>query len=351
MRLLASVVAVSIALSTPVPAFANSESDAKDLFARGRELRSKGDCAGAVPLFAKAYQLYPQGLGSLRNLAECEEQLGKFASSRRDWLDLKRALIVNKDPKYAGWDSDADAAATRLAPKVGRLTLAITVKTAEGSTPLAADMGLRVLVNGEAVDSKLVDTPLDRDPGTYAVRVEGGKEVVQKSVTLAAGESKTLELSVELPSKDGAVVPVKPPKNEPEKAPEKTPDKTPDTTPTTSDRSTLRTAGFATLAVGGAAVAGTIVAVAIRASAKSALTTDCPNYSSGTCPTQAGKDDADRGARWSTMANVFGVIAIVGVGTGIGLVVAGSPSEKKTGMKLAPWAGPSGGGASLWGAF
>ncbi|MGZ3424178.1 MAG: tetratricopeptide repeat protein, partial [Polyangiales bacterium] len=78
MRLVASVVAVSMALSS-VPAFASSESDAKDLFTRGRDLRKNGDCPGAITLFSKAYQLYPQGLGSLRNLAECEEQIGKFA--------------------------------------------------------------------------------------------------------------------------------------------------------------------------------------------------------------------------------------------------------------------------------
>jgi hypothetical protein len=338
MRLVASIVAVSIALSS-VPAFASSESDAKDLFTRGRELRQKGDCAGAIPLFGKAYQLYPQGLGSLRNLAECEEQVGKYASSRRDWLDLKRALIVNKDAKYEGWDADADAAAVRLAPKIGTLTLAITVVTSEGSGALTPEMPIRVLVNGERIDPKLVDTPLDRDPGTYLVRIEGGKSVVQKSVTLAAGDKKSVELSVELPEKAGPTLP------EPE------PPKDTSPKPATTTRAPLRTFGFISIAVGGAAAIGTVVAIALRASAKSALEKDCPEYATRTCHSQAGKDDADRGKTWSTMANVFGAVAIVGVGLGVGLVIAGKPDDKQTGMKLAPWAGPSGGGAALWGAF
>ena len=56
---------------------ADAESDAKDLFARGRELRNKGDCANASPLFYKAWRIFPSGLGNLRNYAECEEQLGQ----------------------------------------------------------------------------------------------------------------------------------------------------------------------------------------------------------------------------------------------------------------------------------
>ncbi|MGZ3474745.1 MAG: hypothetical protein ACXWUG_10985 [Polyangiales bacterium] len=336
MRLVASVVAVSMALSS-VPAFASSESDAKDLFTRGRDLRKNGDCPGAITLFSKAYQLYPQGLGSLRNLAECEEQIGKFASARRDWLDLKRALIVNKDAKYEGWDADADAAAARLEPKVVRLTLAITVMSSEGAGPLTPDMPIRVIVNGEAIDVKLIDVPLDRDPGTYLVRIEGGKELVQKSVTLAAGEKKTLELKVVLPEKEAPKLPPEQPQPKPDKM--------------EGSRAPLRTAGFVSIGVGGAALIGTVVAIALRGSAKSDLEKDCPNYASGTCPTQAGKDDADRGARWATMANVFGAITIVGLGVGAGLVIAGAPQEKKTSVKLAPWAGPSGGGATLWGAF
>src|SRR5690349_12017541 len=112
-----TLVLVSATMSRP--AHADSESDAKDLFQRGRDKRQQGDCNGATVLFRKAIKIYPNGLGSIRNLAECEEQLGHFASSRRAWLDLKRAMITApNDPKYDGWDKDADDAATRLAPKV-----------------------------------------------------------------------------------------------------------------------------------------------------------------------------------------------------------------------------------------
>ncbi len=84
MRVAALLVLFSLALARP--ARADDEADAKDLFERGRTLRASGDCASAAPLFRRAYAAYPAGLGSLRNLAECEESLGKWASARRSWL-------------------------------------------------------------------------------------------------------------------------------------------------------------------------------------------------------------------------------------------------------------------------
>jgi hypothetical protein len=103
-------------LSAPMPARADGLADAQDLFVRARDLRLRGDCASAVPLFRRASEVYPAGLGSLRNLAECEESLGHLAPARRAWLDLGHALLSNHDPKYSGWALDAEQAAERLRP-------------------------------------------------------------------------------------------------------------------------------------------------------------------------------------------------------------------------------------------
>ena len=54
-------------VGAPRAAWADADSDAQDLFVRGRDLRGKKDCAGAVDLFRKANGLAPQRLGSLRN--------------------------------------------------------------------------------------------------------------------------------------------------------------------------------------------------------------------------------------------------------------------------------------------
>src|ERR1700722_14257937 len=131
---------------TAAPARADPVADAKDLFSRGRDFHNQGDCNSAVGLFRKAYELYPQGLGSLRNLAECDEQLGHFASSRREWLDLKRALLGNGDHKYDGWTQDADQAAARLAPKLATLTLDVNVVDRGGGA--AGNKGVDVTLDG-----------------------------------------------------------------------------------------------------------------------------------------------------------------------------------------------------------
>ncbi len=103
-------------LAAPSPARADGLADGQALFARGRDLRLRGDCANAVPFFRRASEVYPAGLGSLRNLAECEESLGHLAPARRAWLDLGHALLSNHDPKYSGWALDAEQGAERLRP-------------------------------------------------------------------------------------------------------------------------------------------------------------------------------------------------------------------------------------------
>ncbi len=345
-RALASVLSLSIALAS-FPAFA-SEADAKDFFTRGRELRAKGDCAGAVPLFKKAWELYPQGLGSLRNLAECEEQLGHYASSRRAWLDLKRALLVSKDSKYDGWDADADAAAARLAPKVAKLTIAITQRSPDGEGPLS-DTGVRVLVNGEPLDRKLLDVALDRDPGTYKVRIEGGSEPVENEVTLAAGDNKSLKLVVELPGKPKS----DPPPKDDVVAPPTPPPKGPETP--ASSGNTSKIVGYSLIGLGAASAVGAAVFFTLRQAALADLEAACPAYDSGTCATRdkgAANDAIDRGKTASTLTGVLGGIAIVGLGAGIVLLATSpSKSEPRASVKVSPWAGAGGGGAFLTGEF
>jgi hypothetical protein len=83
---------LAIASSLAAPGVRADPLAAKDLFAQARWRRLQAQCARSLPLFRRANDMYPAGLGSLRNIAECEEELGHFASARRAWLDLQRAL-------------------------------------------------------------------------------------------------------------------------------------------------------------------------------------------------------------------------------------------------------------------
>ncbi len=100
-------VLVGALVASAVPSIARADggadaASAKDLFEHGRDLRARGNCADALPYFEKAYAVYPLGLGSLRNIAVCQEALNHFASARDAWAALKRAVGTSSDSKYAG---------------------------------------------------------------------------------------------------------------------------------------------------------------------------------------------------------------------------------------------------------
>jgi hypothetical protein len=320
--------AIALAAFSAAPtASADPESDAKDLFSRARDLRAKGDCAGAVPLFAKAYKVYPNGLGSLRNVAECEEQLGHYASSRRAWLDIKRALVTmpTQDPKYDGWEKDATDAAARLQPKVATVFVDVVVKSPQGEGPASDKSGVEVFVNGENLGTTLVGTPLERDPGNYKVRVQAQyAQPVEQDVVLAAGDSKhlTLRLVQIPPEKPAAEI---------------------------DTGGGKRTAGWVLVGVGGAALITSGITFLLRSGAKSDLESACPGYESGTCPASsrgAVTDATDTGSTMSTLTSVLFPVGLVGIAAGVGLVIwghnakePGAPAATASSLKIVPGLG------------
>jgi hypothetical protein len=302
------------------PAQADPVSDAKDLFTRGRELRTQGDCGGAVVAFRKAYALYPEGLGSLRNLAECEESLGHFASSRRAWLDLSRALLTLHDKKYEGWDKDASDAAARLAPKLATLTVDLNVVGPGGET--ASPKGVEVTLDAEKLASTLVGTPLERDPGRHTVRVTGErvKEPAERTIDLAAGDAKRVALRVVVASEPsgteppvGTPLPVTPPSTENDDA--------------EHARATKRTIGWTAIGVGAAGLVGAGISLGIRQSALGSLNSACPSYSG--CDSSV-QPTVSRGSAASIAFDVLGILGIVGVGSGIALLAtSGHPAQAR----------------------
>lgn len=301
----AAAVGLATLLIAPT-ASASPEADAKDLFARGRELRVEGDCGTAAPLFRKAWTIYPQGLGSLRNLAECEEQLGNFASARRAWLDLKRALItMPHDPKYDGWDVDAEEAAARLKPKVATFIVDVYVRSPEGEALANEKSGVELFVNGESIGTALVGTPLERDPGTYRLRAQTkDAKPVEQVVALRAGDNPrvTIRLTVEPPPPPPPVIVEK------------------------SD-TTRRTVGWTIAGVGAAALAGAGVTFLVRQSALVDLDDQCPSHQN--CPEEL-RSTVETGETMSTLTSVLLPVGAVGVAAGLALVFTSGSSSGST---------------------
>jgi hypothetical protein len=180
--------AVALVLA-PGLAWADPVEEAKTLFAQGRALRSANRCAEAIPVFRRALEVYPAGLGSERNIAECEEELGHYAAARRVWTELQRAVAQNGEPRYAEWAHDAEQAQARLAGRVARLTITVGASSTEGS---AGSPG-QVTINGVPLPTSEWGTALEADPGHYVVRYEGGAPV-ELTLDLAGGETRQVTL-------------------------------------------------------------------------------------------------------------------------------------------------------------
>ncbi len=290
-------------VAVATPAFAG-EAEGKTLFGEARELRQRGKCDDAIVVFRKAYETWPDGLGALRNAAECEEQLGMFASARHDWADLKVAVLQSNQPKYLnppdatqGWDKDAQQAHDALATRVARVTIKVT-----GPRPA----GMRILVNGKPFGEELLGTELEEDNGRFSVEVQyGGSTPVTKSLTLKDQSRETVELTIPVSSLHTT-----------------TPD--PDAQSRASTARGMRIGGGIALALGGLSAVAVGVSVGIRQSSLSNVQKACPTLMN--CNPNV-KPDVNKGQLASTLIAVFGATAGVGIGIGITLIAAAPKSH------------------------
>jgi hypothetical protein len=309
-----AITVASLAANPAAVAHAD-EPDGKALFAQARELRLHGECTKALPLFRRAYEVFPAGLGSLRNVAECEEALGHFLAARRAWLDLRRELLVNSESKYEGWAEDASQAADRLASKLAMLTIDVQAVTASGSPAMAPR--LDVSVNGESLSPDLLGKPSERDPGHYLVRAVGSAPGIadEQSVDLAAADAKRVVLHVVMPPADDVETPAR--------------------------ISPLRTVAWVAAGIGAASFVGAGIAGIERQSAMDDLTTECG--STATCP-RAQNEAAEsakvrgieeRGHAAATWVNALVVVGALGLSTGVVLYTIGNANSREA-LLLSP---------------
>jgi hypothetical protein len=278
--------------------------DSETFFAQGRTLRQAGKCADAIVAFRRAFELKPLGLGSLRNVAECEEELGQFASARADWWSLRRAVIQSNEPKYDGWDRDAEAAYKRLEPKVAHLTVKVT-----GYSPENA----RVSIDGKPLDPRLVGVELERDVGPHTVEAAyGGAAPVSEKRELLTGAHEVVTLVIPVPK-------TPPRTGAPVGAPE-----VPEGGTDTGNKA-LRGAGIAALAVGGVGLVGAAISLAMRQSALAAFDGPCAAMNYMNCDPSL-RPELTKGQLASTLLGVFGAVAGVGLVVGIPLVVVSRSS-------------------------
>jgi len=229
-------------LSLALPAGAQSKSGgnraaAEALFNQGRDLMTATKFAEACPKFEASQQLDP-GLGTMLNLAECYEKLGRTASA---WAEYREAIPL---ARAAGSQARLDLATQRAQALQGRLSTLTIRATSDNS-----DAQLEVRRDGVALQAAELGSPIPVDPGEHVIEATApGKHPWSSKVQVAGDAAK---VSVEIPKLQAASEPASTP-------PASTPVVTtsPESTPPPSDKPASSAQKLTGLVVGGAGVVG-----------------------------------------------------------------------------------------------
>lgn len=165
---------------------ASNRAAAEALFNAGRSLAASGKYAEACPKFEASQQLDP-GLGTLLNLAECYEKLGKTASA---WAEYREAIPL---ARASGSKVRQDLATERAAALESRLST-LTIR-AMGGTEEAN--GLEIRRDGLPVQPAELGSPIPVDPGPHTIEAAApGKQKWSSTVQIADAS----KLAVEVPA-------------------------------------------------------------------------------------------------------------------------------------------------------
>jgi len=335
--------------------FAQSDSQklaAQALYDAAKKLMGEKKYGEACPKFAESQKLDP-GVGTLLNLADCYEKLGKLASA---WLTFKETAAAAKSAGQADREKYARDKVKTLDSKIAKLTISVPAKNQVD--------GLEVKRDGVVVDKVTWDTPIAIDPGSHLIEASApGKKkwTTTLEVPKTAAQPSITVPALEVDPSGGKVAPIetKPVETKPietkpvETVPSET--KPVETKPPVdegpkSGGSSQKTIG---MIVGGVGIVGIAFGAIFGLRAKSKndeAASHCRPENPKLCDADGVSlgDDAKSAATLSTVAFVVGGAAIAG---GIILYVT-APKETTSGRIGLTVAGRPGSlGLSLTGAF
>lgn len=270
------------------------------LFAEGRALLKTDLHAGCAKL-AESYELNPQAIGTLLNVALCDEKMGRVASAAAKYAEARdRAREQHAKDHLA-------AAEERLAAVKDRVPH-VTVQLAE-SLP-----GTKVLIDGRVIDA-LTDIPVD--PGERILVVSAPDHVAfEHRVKIAEGEHR----DVPVPALAKAV--------------------------TVSSRRTI--GKLVTIGGGVTVVTGVVIGLVGRSRYNTAKDEHCD--ADLACDPE-GLSATRSGRTLGTVGTVIGAVGLAGVGVGLYLWLRGPREHASAGVTLLPQLDPSAPGFAAVGRF
>lgn len=275
---------------------------ATSLFEEGQRLVQADRASEACPMFEESYRLEPAN-GTLINLADCYERVGKTASA---WLRFKESA---EKSARDGQDERALVARQRvdaLEPRLTRLRIVVTAEVA----------GLVVERDGVPLTATTRSIAVPIDPGPHDVRAHAPGYKAWERRFEATGEGRTIELALpalEPLSRAPRPVPVEPTKG--------------DDAPSLLQRDL----GIATLVVGSiAAVVGVSLGVAAKARADAA---DCDgdNFCS-----QDGLSERDAAVTLGNVGTGVGIAGAVVAGVGLTVWLTAPDEDTSVALRLGP---------------
>jgi hypothetical protein len=269
-------------------------SPAQVLFEAGKEAMGRGNYDVACQKFTESLQ-QEAAVGTLLNLANCEERRGKLKASLRGYVQALAKLEAT-DPRR----SFARKQAGSLALRVPKLTVALS----EG-----VPREVRVTCNGERLTEEL-DTPMRFDPGRVVVVAEAsGYHPRVYQLELAAGDNERLRVAVGARIAPANPVDIRPP------APK-------------HEDSTL---GYVFVGTGVASSAAAATFGVLTYTAYRTVRDQC-DVDRNVCFDAEGQSAAKSGATYETLAYVFGGAGLVSLSVGSYLLLSVGEPDSSEGL-------------------
>lgn len=338
----------------PATALADPAADkaaSQALFDQARELMNTGNYTAACSKLEQSEAL-AHGTGTLLNLADCYDKLGRSASAFRNFH------LAAASARAAGQEERAKLAELRASLIEARLTqLRIVV-------PTPAPAGLHVFRDAQELAPETWNRPQPFDPGHYTVRAElGSRSWAQPLDLLEAGKIVDVvipsldDTPVAAPGASGpaaapaapAAVATVPPTTAAPSSSVAAPTST-DAGPPASDRgSSRRTWAFV---LGGAGVVGLGASAVFAVTAKSKYDTSLAHCRTKELCSQAGLDERDSAQRSGNYATVGGVLGVLGVAAAAYLLLTDEPAPRSArALHFDATVGPQRGWFSVTGSY
>jgi hypothetical protein len=328
----ANAAVLCASLSGSAGAQAGDPAAARALFAEARQLVAQKKYEQACPKFEESLRL-DYGVGTLFNLADCLEHVGRTATAWARFLD---ATAGAKSAGQAERERAARERAAALEPKLSRLTIEVK----------SQDAGLEVKRDTQVVGRAAFGTAVPVDPGAHVVEATAPGKKAWSTRVQVPPNAATIAVTVPALEDDASAHIAKPPTapstDTPQAASAAASTGTPPPPsaaeqPSSGGLGTQKTVG---LIVGGAGLVAVGVGTAFFLSYKSKN-----DEASGICPDSpmsCSSADIARHASLVDEATQARTNAFIGLGVGGAAVLAGTilfltaPSSAATGVAAGP---------------